>query len=213
VIAGIRRAKGTAARAKAPALTGDVRAMVAAAAPGLLGARDRALLLLGFAGAFRRSELTSLNHQDLAFTPDGLVVLLRRCKTDQEAQGRKIGIPYGSNPETCPVRAVQAWLAASGITSGPIFRHVDRHGKLRAGRLSGYAVALVVKRHAEAAGLDAAKFAGHSLRAGLATSAAIGGASERAIMAQTGHRSVNMVRRYIRDGNLFRENAAARAGL
>jgi integrase len=187
--------------------------MVAAAAPGLLGVRDRALLLLGFAGAFRRSELTSLDHEDLEFTPEGLVALLRRSKTDQEAQGRKVGIPYGSNPQTCPVRAVQAWFAASEISTGPIFRRVDRHGKLRAGRLSGYAVALVVKRHAEAAGLDAAKYAGHSLRAGLATSAAIGGASERAIMAQTGHRSVSMVRRYIRDGNLFRENAAAKAGL
>jgi site-specific recombinase XerD len=212
VMAGIRRAKGTAAGAKAPALTGDVRAMVAAAAPGLLGVRDRALLLLGFAGAFRRSELTALDHEDLEFTIDGLVVTLRRSKTDQEAQGRKVGIPYGSNPQTCPVHAVQAWLAASGITKGAIFRHVDRHGKMH-GRLSGYAVALVVKRHAEAAGLDAAKYAGHSLRAGLATSAAIGGASERAIMAQTGHRSVSMVRRYIRDGSLFRENAAAKAGL
>jgi integrase len=156
--------------------------------------------------------LTALDHEDLEFTIDGLVVTLRRSKTDQEAQGRKVGIPYGSNPQTCPVHAVQAWLAASGITKGAIFRHVDRHGKMH-GRLSGYAVALVVKRHAEAAGLDAAKYAGHSLRAGLATSAAIGGASERAIMAQTGHRSVSMVRRYIRDGSLFRENAAAKAGL
>jgi hypothetical protein len=100
--------------------------MVAAAAPGLLGARDRALLLLGFAGAFRRAELTALDHEDLEFTAEGLVVVRRRFKADQEAQGRKIGIPYGSNPQTCPVRAVQAWLAASAITTGPIFRHIDR---------------------------------------------------------------------------------------
>ena len=108
---------------------------------------------------------------------------------------------------------LSAWLQASGIAEGAVFRPVTRHGRMQPGRLSGYAVALVVKRYAEAAGLDPAKYAGHSLRAGLATAAAIGGASERAIMAQTGHRSTAMVRRYIRDGNFFRENAAAKVGL
>ncbi len=213
LMAGIRRAKGTAPAAKAAALTQDIRAMVAALPAGLLGARDRALLLVGFAGAFRRSELVGLNVDDAQFTADGLVVTLRRSKTDQEGEGRKVGIPYGSNPETCPVRALRAWIDGSGITAGPLFRSVNRHGQIQAPRLSDKAVALVVKRYASAAGLNATNYAGHSLRAGLATSAAIAGASERSIMNQTGHRSTTMVRRYIRDGSLFRENAAARVGL
>lgn len=213
VLAGIRRAKGTAPRVKAPTLTDDIRRMVAALPPGLLGTRDRALLLLGFAGAFRRSELVGLDVSDVAFTPEGLVVTLRRSKTDQEGAGRKVGIPAGQNHETCPIRALQQWLEAAGIHEGPLFRYVNRHGRVQPGRLSSYAVALVVKRQASAAGLDPEKYAGHSLRAGLATSAAIAGASERSIMAQTGHRSAAMVRRYIRDGSLFRENAAARVGL
>jgi integrase len=212
VMAGIRRTKGTAPTTKAAALTDDIRAMVAALPVGLLGVRDRALLLVGFAGAFRRSELVSLDRSDLEFTTDGLTVTLRRSKSDQEGQGRRIGVPYGSNPETCPIRALQAWIEAAGTSEGPVFRGVTRHGKVQ-GRLSGYAVALVVKRYAAAGGLDPARYAGHSLRAGLATAAAIGGASERSIMNQTGHRSVTMVRRYIRDGSLFRENAAAKTGL
>jgi site-specific recombinase XerD len=213
VMAGIRRAKGTAPTTKAPALTDDIRAMVAATPPNLLGTRDRALLLVGFAGAFRRSEMVALDREDVETTRDGLVVTIRRSKTDQDGAGRKIAIPYGSNPETCPVRALEAWLAALGIATGALFRPVNRHGRMQPGRLSGFAVALVVKRYAAAAGLDPAKYAGHSLRAGLATAAAIGGASERSIMNQTGHRSTAMVPRYIRDGNLFRENAAGKCGL
>jgi hypothetical protein len=127
--------------------------------------------------------------------------------------GRKIGIPYGSNPDTCPVRTVQGWTEIAAINSGPLFRSINRHGKVRPGRLSGIDVARVVKKLAERAGLDPAKFAGHSLRAGHATSAAIAGASERSIMNQTGHRSVRMVRRYIRDGSLFRDNSAGKLGL
>ena len=175
--------------------------------------RDRALLLLGFAGAFRRSELIGLDRAAVALTTDGLVVTLRRSKTDPEGAGRKIGIPYGSHPETCPVRAFRAWLEASRITAGALFRPINRHAQLGTRRLSAYAVALIVKRYATAAGLNASEFAGHSLRSGLATSAAQAGASERAIMNQTGHRSLNMVRRYIREGSLFRENAAAVVGL
>lgn len=211
--AGIRRALGTAAAGKAPALTETVRAMVGALPDTLGGLRDRALLLLGFAGAFRRSELVGLNVEDLSVTGAGLVVTLRRSKTDQEGTGRPVGIPYGSSADTCPVRAVQAWCAAAGITSGPLFRAVNRHGQVAAGRLSDKAVALVVKRAAAAAGLDPQHYAGHSLRAGLATSAAAAGVSERAIMRQTGHTSERMVRRYIRDGSLFRDNAAAAVGL
>jgi|HubBroStandDraft_6_1064221.scaffolds.fasta_scaffold366504_2 integrase len=210
---GIRRTLGTPAVQKAAALTDDIRAMVSVTDSGLIGTRDRAMILLGFAGAFRRSELVGLNVEDCDFGKDGLTITLRRSKTDQDGQGRKIGIPYGSNPETCPVRTVQAWMEQATITTGPLFRSITRHGRLRLGRLSGIDVARVVKKLAKRAGLDAPKYGGHSLRAGHATTAAIGGASERSIMNQTGHRSVQMVRRYIRDGSLFRENSAGKLGL
>jgi site-specific recombinase XerD len=220
VWSGIRRTLGTAQEGKAPTLVDDLRQMVAAMSPrrgqtwSKLELRDRALLLVGFAGAFRRSELVAIDVDDLDVSRAGVVIRQQRSKTDQEGQGRRIGIPNGSRADTCPVRALQAWLAASGITSGPVFRRVNRHGQVLAQRLSGEGVAIVVKRRAAAAGLDPERLAGHSLRAGLATSAAAAGASERSIMAQTGHRSVVMVRRYIRDGELFGEgNAAAVAAL
>jgi integrase len=210
---GIRRTLGTAPVQKAPALTADIRAMVAVADSGLIATRDRALLLLGFAGAFRRSELVALDVADLDFGRDGLTVNLRRSKTDQEAAGRKVGVPFGSNPDTCPVRTLQAWIESAELTAGALFRSINRHGHVQPAGLSGIDVARIVKKLAERAGLDPAKYAGHSLRAGHATSAAIAGASERSIMAQTGHRSVQMVRRYIRDGSLFRENSAGKLGL
>jgi integrase len=200
---GIKRTMGTATVQKAAALTEDIRAMLEATDPGVIGLRDRALVLLGFAGAFRRAD----------FNRDGLTVTLRRSKTDQDGQGRKIGIPYGSNPETCPVRVLQTWLEQALLFSGPVFRSINRHGQVQVGRLSPADVARIVKKLAERAGLDAAKYAGHSLRAGHATSAAIAGASERSIMNQTGHRSVQMVRRYIRNGNLFRDNSGGKLGL
>lgn len=210
---GIRRTLGTVAVQKAPTLTDDIRAMVNSTDTGLIGLRDRALVLLGFAGAFRRSELVALGVEDCSFGKDGLTVTLRRSKTDQDGVGRKVGIPYGANPETCPVRTVQAWLDAAVIVAGPLFRPITRHGQIQPGRLCGIDVARVVKKLARRAGLDPTRFAGHSLRAGHATSAAIAGASERSIMNQTGHRSVQMVRRYIRDGSLFRENSAGKLGL
>lgn len=211
---GIRRVHGTAQTQKAPVSVEDLRRMFAVLpANELLAVRDRALLLIGFAGAFRRSELVGLNVEDVQICADGLVILLRRSKTDQEAEGRKIAIPYGSTPDTCPVRSLQRWLESADITAGPLFRPVNRHGNLQTERLSDKAVALVVKRYAEAAGLDPKKYSGHSLRSGLVTAAAIAGVSERAIMQQTGHKSSAMVRRYIRDANLFRDNAAARIGL
>jgi len=213
VMTGIRRQKGTAQEGKAPAITREIRVMVEHLPPTLRGQRDRALLLLGFAGAFRRSEIVSLDVSDLAWSDDGLTVRLRRSKTDQEGAGRTVGIPYGSKPATCPVRAVRAWLAAAGIASGPVFRGVDPHGNLRRTRLADKTVARVVKIAAEAAGLDPARYAGHSLRAGLATAAAQAGVAERVIMAQTGHKSLPMVRKYIREGSLFTQNAAAEVGL
>lgn len=210
VWAGIRRAKGTAPTQKAAIRVEDLRRMVEALPTDTLqGLRDRALLLVGFAGAFRRSELVGLDMADVETVSQGLVVHIRRSKTDQEGHGRAVGIPWGRHASTCPVRAYMAWLEASGIASGPIFRPIDRHGNVQPVRLSDRAVAMIVKRAAEVAGLDPTRYSGHSLRAGLATSAAAAGVEERLIMAQTGHRSEKMVRRYIREGELFRRNAAA----
>jgi len=210
---GIRRTHGTAPNQKAPAVLADLRAMLAVLPNNLIGMRDRALLLLGFAGAFRRSELVSLDVADLAFGERGMTVTLRRSKGDQEGEGAKKGIPFGRHALTCPVGAVRDYMDMSGISEGPLFRPINRHGTIGEARLGDKAVALVVKRAASAAGLDPTKYAGHSLRAGLATAAAAGGAQERDIMRQTGHHSVQMLRRYIRDGELFHDNAAASAGL
>jgi integrase len=208
VFAGIRRAHGVAQAAKAPVLPDDLRAMLAHLDDSLSGRRDRALLLLGFAGAFRRSELVGLTVEDLERRRDGLVVTLRRSKTDQEGQGTRKGIPRGRDKALCPVRAVEAWQAAAGIADGPLFRPIDRHGNVGAAALAPHHVARLVKRLAAACGLDPDAYGGHSLRAGLVTAAAQAGAEERDIMRQTGHRSERTVRRYIREANLFRGNAA-----
>jgi integrase len=205
---GIRRTHGSAQTQKAPVLGNQLRTMLGSLPASLSGQRDRALLLVGFSGAFRRSELVALTVADLAFTSEGLTVTLRRSKTDQDGRGRKVGLPYGSVAATCPVRALQAWLEVSGVSEGPVFRSVDRHGNV-GGALSGIDVARIVKRTAEAVDLDPKAFAGHSLRAGLATTAAKAGKAAHAIMKQTGHRSVAMVNRYIRDAELFSDNAAA----
>lgn len=213
VWSGIRREKGTAHSHAKPVLTKHIRQMVAHLPDSLLGVRDRALLLLGFAGAMRRSELVGLNLTDLAFGDEGLVVVVGRSKTDQTGKGRKIGIPFGQNSETCPVRAVQEWIDLSGISEGPLFRSVNKHCHVGDRRLSDKSVAEIVKRSLLAAGKSARSFAGHSLRAGLITQAAMSGVSERAIQDQSGHKSLSVMRRYIRDGSLFRENAAAKVGL
>jgi integrase len=204
VHAGIRRTLGTAQQGKAPAVVGELKLMLEQLPNTRVGLRDRALLLLGFAGAFRRSELVSLDVADLEFARAGLIVTLRKSKTDQEGRSRRLGIPFGWSEATCPVRSLQAWLEAARISDGPCFRSLDRFQRVQPQRLSDKAVALIVKRRAKAVGLDPARYAGHSLRAGLATSATAAGASERVIMSQTGHRSADMVRKYIREGNLFR---------
>jgi integrase len=209
---GVRRTLGTAQRRVRPVTVPDLRSMVAGLGTDPAGRRDRALLLLGFAGALRRSELVGLDVADVTEGTDGLKVHLRRSKTDQEGAGRSVGIPFGSNPATCPVRSWRAWLEVSG-TEGHAFSPVDRHGRIGTTRLSGHAVALVLKRHAARAGLDPDEVAGHSLRAGLATSAAAAGVPERVIAQQTGHKGTVMLRRYIREGSLFRENAASAVGL
>lgn len=216
---GIRRSKAKAGETvtqKEAAVTAIIRAMVRDLTDAPADLRDRALLLLGFAGAFRRSELVALNVRDVKFSREGLVVTVRMSKTDQEGAGQEKGIPYGSNPMTCPVRALEDWLEHAHIKDAPdapIFRPITRHGKIRDRRLTDRSVALIVKGAALRAGLDADHFAGHSLRSGLATAAARAGVSERAIMNQTGHKSVTVARRYIRRGSLFNDNAAAQVGL
>ena len=210
---GIRRTKGTAEEGKTPFLTVDLKKISGELPENLQGLRDRALLLVGFAGGFRRSELAGLRLEDLKDTAEGMVATLRRSKTDQEGQGRPVALPYGSDPLTCPVRAVRAWVDVAAITAGPLFRGVDQFGMVSDQPLSPDSVAWIVKRAAGRAGLNAIDYAGHSLRAGLATQAAMNGASELAIMKQTGHRSLSTVRRYIRDGALFRDNAATKLGL
>jgi integrase len=210
---GIRRTIGTTQTGKQPIFTDDLRAMLRALPESLRGTRDRALLLIGFAGGFRRSELASLTVEDVAAPAAGLVIRIHRSKTDQEGQGREVAIPYGGNLETCPVRAYQEWLAAAAITAGPIFREIDRHGRVAGNSLHKDSIGLIVKRAAASAGLDPAKYAGHSLRAGLATQAYLNGATELAIMQQTGHRSLATVRKYIRQGSLFRDNPAGKLGL
>lgn len=197
----------------APVLIDTLRSLVETQdADTLRGLRNRALLLVGFAGAFRRSELVSLDVADIREVPDGLDVTLRRSKTDQEGAGRVVGIPYGSTTATCPVRAWQAWHEAADLEDGPAFRPTSgRH--VTSGRLSDRAVARVVKGAAKAAGLDPTDYSGHSLRRGFATQAARAGKAERSIMRQTGHRSLAMVRRYIEDADRWTDNAAAGIGL
>ncbi|MEK9808992.1 MAG: site-specific integrase [Candidatus Nanopelagicales bacterium] len=209
VTKGVRRTVGVAPRRQKTAiLAGEIRRMVDALPTNLTGLRNRALLLVGFAGAFRRSELVGLNVEDLTFGPDGLTVALRRSKTDKDGQGRVVGLPFGSTPQSCPVRSLRAYLDAAGVTEGAVFRGLTRHGRVH-GRLSGLGVARVVKAAAVHVGLHTDVVAGHSLRSGFATSAAQAGKSERVIALQTGHKSTVVLRRYIRTAGLFTENAAA----
>lgn len=201
---GIRRTNGVAQRRVAPVLLRDVRNMVRKL-QGARGARDKALLLMGFAGAFRRSELVAIRVEDIQLVAEGLVIRLRRGKTDQGGAGRDIAIPY-MRGSCCPVKAVVAWLEQSGITSGTLFRRVDRYGHITGTGLTPQSVALIVKERAEAIGLDSQQLSGHSLRAGFVTSASKCGASSWKIRQQTGHQSEAGMQRYIRDGQLFTDN-------
>jgi len=214
VMAGIRRVHGTQPTAKA-ALAPELLKRIIVGLPGTLrGRRDRALLLVGFTGALRRSELVALRGEDVAFEGEGMIVTIRRSKTDPEAAGQLVGIPRGKTAETCPVRALESWLESARITEGPLFRPIERwSGAVLPRALDDRRVATLLKELVGRAGLDPAAFAGHSLRSGLATAAAAGGASERAIMDQTRHRSIKQVRRYIQRGSLFRDNAATYTGV
>lgn len=207
VLRGLRRVKGTAQREAKPLLKEELLVVLGTMGERLKDIRDRALLLIGFAGALRRSELVGLDVADIEHVRQGIILHLRRSKTDQERRGEKIGIPVGRT-RCCPVLALEAWLEVSGITDGQIFRPIDRHGRLEHMRLSGEAVSLVVRERVEAAGFDPVPYSGHSLRAGLATSAAQAGVATWRIRQQTRHASEAMLSRYIRDGELFTENAA-----
>lgn len=228
---GLRRSKGKAPVKKAPVMTVDLRrAVLALSSETLIGLRDKALLLIGFAGALRRSEIACLETSFAAGasyieeTPDGLVINLARSKTDQDGEGQTIGVPYGSNPDTCPVRAYKRYIAAANITGGPAFRGINRHGRISADALSDKAVALIVKRSVRAGALAdgateaeadaiAARFSGHSLRAGLATSAAANDAPGHVIQKHLRHKKFETTAGYIRTGQLFKQNAAGMAGL
>jgi len=205
---GIRRINGKSQRRVKPAQLHDVQEMVDGL-EGAKGLRDKALLLIGFAGAFRRSELVSLQVKDVHLVAEGIVINLRRSKTDQIGKGRDIAIPRVRG-KYCPVKALREWLNFSGIVNGAIFRRVSRYGQVMNHGLSGPSVALIVKQHAKSVGLDASQYSGHSLRAGFVTSAAKSGVSSWKICQQTGHQSSEVMQRYIRDSHLFVDNPLGR---
>ena len=211
--AGTRRSLGMAQRRVSPLVVDQLATISRALPRTLAGLRDRALLVLGLAGAMRRSELVALTVGDVQFASGGgLLLYVSRSKTDQEARGVRIGIARGNDPLTCPERTLRAWLKASRLERGPLFRSV--RGKRLGASLTGAAVALVIKRAAAAVGLDASSYSGHSLRAGLATSAARAGKADRAIMQQGRWSGRSMVDRYVREARLLDEaNASADIGL
>lgn len=214
---GIRRhsaRKGVLPNRKAPTRADDLLRAIQVQGGELIDLRDRALLLVGFAGAFRRSELVRLNVEDVRFeAKKGYRLFLPYSKTDQAGEGYWKGIPYGENPDTCPVLALQAWLQAAQLAEGPIFMGVNRHGRKTKKRLNPGEVARIVKKHMARIGKSAKDFSGHSLRAGLVTEAYAAGKSTKVIMDQTGHKSHDTLYRYIRLAEMFRDNAASGIGL
>lgn len=224
VMAGIRRIIGVAPVQKEALSLAELHELLQALPNTTAGLRDKALLLLGFAGAFRRSELASLERRDLVFTSEGLAVILRRGKEDPDGKGEIRGIPFGRAEETCAVRAVRAWLLAARLGDGPVFRRFDRQGRLMDAGISGEAVAIILRRAIRLAGERAGRsrteirerqtaLAGHSLRAGFITTAAEAGCGEWEIMQHTGHKRASTLRRYIRRGQLFAKGAASKVGL
>jgi site-specific recombinase XerD len=202
---GVRRSLGTARAKKTPATVERIVAMVPLAGGGLANIRDRALLLFGFASAMRRSELAALDADDIEETPEGLRVTVRRSKTDQEGHGHVIAIPRGVI--ACPVAAMKAWLEAAAITEGAVFRPIAKGERIQAARLTDRSIAAIVKAHAARVGLDPAAFAGHSLRSGFLTSAAARGASIFKMADQSRHKSMDTLRGYVRDAEIFKDHA------
>ena len=210
-IMGIKRRKGSVQKGKKPLLINHLKQIINVIdnkkIEEIKKSRDRSIILIGFSGGFRRNEIVSLNHEDLDFVPEGLKITLRKSKTDQFGEGFLKGLPYFDNQTYCPVISVQNWLNLSKINSGPLFRRFTKGSKLSEKRLTDQSVALILKEYLSLVGIDNKNFSGHSLRSGFATSAAVSGAEERSIMAMTGHKSTEMVRRYIKDANLFKNNA------
>jgi len=210
-IMGIKRRKGSTQNGKKPLLINYLKALIKAINRSdlnpIIKFRDRTIVLIGFSGGFRRNEIVSLNYDDIEFVNEGMKITLRRSKTDQYGEGFLKGVPYFDNPVYCPVISMQNWLKISEINSGPLFRRFSKGAKLTEMRLTDQTVALIIKKYLQLAGIDSKNYSGHSLRSGFATSAAESGVEERSIMAMTGHKSAEMVRRYIKEANLFKNNA------
>ncbi len=210
-IMGIKRRKGSIQKAKKPILINDLKQIINVIDnqnnEEIKKLRDRTIILVGFSGGFRRNEITSLNYEDLDFVKEGVKINIKKSKTDQFGEGLLKGIPYFDNLQYCPVISLKKWIDVSNIYSGPLFRRFTKGSSLSVNRLSDQTVALLIKEYTKVAGIDNKNYSGHSLRSGFATSAAESGVEERNIMAMTGHKSSEMVRRYIKEANLFKNNA------
>ena len=212
-IMGIKRRKGSIQKGKKPLLINDLKQIINVIDKDkdkeeeIKKFRDRSILLIGFSGGFRRNEIISLDYDDLDFVTEGLKINLKRSKTDQFGEGSVKGLPYFDNSQYCPVISLKKWIEVSNIGSGPLFRRFSKGSKLTENRLTDQTVALLIKKYLKLAGIESKNYSGHSLRSGFATSAADSGADERSIMAMTGHKSTEMVRRYIKEANLFKNNA------
>jgi len=210
-IMGIKRRKGSFQKAKKPILINSLKKIINAIdkqkKEEIKKLRDRSIILIGFSGGFRRNEIVSLDYDDLDFVPEGLKLSIRRSKTDQFGEGFTKALPYFDSSQYCPVVSLKKLLDLSKIRSGPVFRRFSKGSKLSENRLTDQTVALLIKYYLNLAGIDSKNFSGHSLRSGFATSAAESGVEERNIMAMTGHKSTEMVRRYIKEANLFKNNA------
>jgi len=210
-IMGIKRRKGSIQKGKKPLLINNLKQIIDVIDTHnneeIKKFRDRSLILIGFSGGFRRNEIVSLDYEDLDFVGEGLKINLKRSKTDQFGEGAVKGLPYFDNSQYCPVLSLKKWIEVSNIKYGPLFRRFAKGSKLTENRLTDQTVALLIKEYLKLAGIDSKNYSGHSLRSGFATSAAESGAEERSIMAMTGHKSTEMVRRYIKEANLFKNNA------
>ena len=210
-IMGIKRRKGSIQNGKKPLLINNLKLIINVIDQEknekIKKLRDRSIILIGFSGGFRRNEIVSLNYDDLDFVPEGLKINVRKSKTDQFGEGFTKALPYFDSSQYCPVVSIKNWLKISKINSGPVFRRFVKGSKLSENRLTDQTVALLIKQYLNLAGIENMNYSGHSLRSGFATSAAESGAEERNIMAMTGHKSTEMVRRYIKDANLFKNNA------
>ncbi len=209
-LSAIRREKGTFQHGKAPILMETLYLLSDCFGDDIVSLRDKALIFLGFAGAFRRSELVRIRMNEITFAPEGMTIFIPHAKGDQLGHGSTIAIPYAPDEEICAVRAVEQWILTAQIQQGPLFRGFKRNKDLREEQLSDKSVALIVKKYARMAGLNESQFAGHSLRRGFATSAAQHDVDALTIMRQTRHKSEKMVHRYIEQGNIFKDNALAR---